>query len=357
MNLDFNLPDGGGLESIDDEYQDDIFTDNSSQSDQSQSFNPLRSYESPEDEDAFGSVLNTNEEYITLSKSQVENYLRSSGIKSLDAIKFEDEDGKIINKSFQDLTDEEKLNIIKGNDLEDELDDDEINLLNTLRSNNIKASQLEEYYAAKYQQTHQDNEPTYSYKVDDITDDELFLMDLKSRFPTATDEELLTMFEANRKEESLYNKAVEDLRNYYRNQEDKYLQAEKLERERQYQEEEYNFQTSVQNSLLNLNNISEIDLEDQDKQQIWDTLTQVDQDGERMITKLLKDPDNLVKAAWFILQGEQSMNAMADYYKQEITNSRKSRSQNNPQRNSQVTSISRKSVGGRTVKTLDDIDF
>lgn len=71
----------------------------------------------------------------------------------------------------------------------------------------------------------------------------------------------------------------------------------------------------------------------------------------------MENPDNLVKAAWFILQGEQSMNAMADYYKQEITNSRKSRSQNNPQRNSQVTSISRKSVGGRTVKTLDDIDF
>ena len=112
------------------------------------------------------------------------DFLKTRGIDDISKIKFEDESGNIEEKDWNNLSKEEKFNILNTpletqDNNQIDLSDEEIQLLNTIRQSNLTPQQ----YIEQFQP---DQEP--QYKIDDLSDDEIYLLDLESRVGELTDD-------------------------------------------------------------------------------------------------------------------------------------------------------------------------
>jgi hypothetical protein len=114
-----------GIDEIDD---DDIFEGEEGQEPQQEplSYQPQ---ESNDDDDSFMS-----------------DFLRSKGIDDPSRIKFEDENNNIVERNWNDLSREEQINILNTpltqpeDNIESQLSEEEIALLNQIRSSNMTPS-------------------------------------------------------------------------------------------------------------------------------------------------------------------------------------------------------------------------
>ena len=125
-----------------DDFNDDLIEDSNQPEEQDEgSSNAFTHFEDNEYED-YEDEGNPNfaEDEEVEEPDIIESLLRSKGINP-EAIKFETENG-YEEVPFDELSYEEKMQILNSSDLEDDygLDDDEINLINQLRSNNWKIS-------------------------------------------------------------------------------------------------------------------------------------------------------------------------------------------------------------------------
>lgn len=251
----------------------------------------------------------------------MQDFLRTRGINDISKIKFEDENGNIEERTWDSLTKEEKLNILntplettEENNQYNELSQEEIQLLNTIRESNLTPSQ----YIAQFQQNETNQEP--QYKIDDLSDDEIFLLDLESRVGDLTDEVAAQALANAKQNEELFNKQVEGIRKEYKEREDYQLQQQEAELAQQ-QEEAYNkFQESIIGSIDNFNTVGNLDLnfEDSDREELAQFILSRDEAGNNYLWQALQDPDTLVKAAWFILNGDEALNNISDYFVKQI---------------------------------------
>ena len=88
--------------------------------------------------------MSTNEDDV------ITTMLKNRGINPT-AIKMQNENGEIEEVNFNDLSVEEQLQILQDENIEESygLDDNEINLINTLRSNNFSVEDYNNYIAKK----------------------------------------------------------------------------------------------------------------------------------------------------------------------------------------------------------------
>lgn len=255
--------------------------------------------------------------------------LRNQGISDPSKIKFEGEDGIIQEKDWNDLTYNEQINILQGSptsDPETDLDDNEIDLLNAIRSarmepsdyiNAIKQQAINEYLQEN------NNVIPQQYSVDDYTDDELFLFDMQARMPDMTDEELQDALANAKSNETVYKKQVNGIRNEYKRLEDNKIQQEQAIYTQQQQEQYNQYANSIIESIDNQTDIGGIfELEDEDKQLIAYTILGQDQAGISNLGKALNDPQTLVKMVWFALKGEEAIDSLNEYYKDQISKAR-----------------------------------
>jgi len=63
-------------------------------------------------------------------------------------------------------------------------------------------------------------EPEVDYEIDDFSDEELFIADLKDKVPDLTEEEALQELELQRQNPELFKKKVDGLRANYKERED-----------------------------------------------------------------------------------------------------------------------------------------
>ena len=68
------------------------------------------------------------------------------------------------------------------------------------------------------------------------------------------------------------------------------------------------------NSIGNL----DIQFEDADKEDLAEFMLAQDQSGRNYFYEALRDPQNLTKAAWFLLNGEDAFNSITDYFTNQI---------------------------------------
>ena len=94
--------------------------------------------------------------------------LRLKGISDPDKIKFEDETGAIIERSWDTLSREEQLNILTSQEEQQELNlaDDEIELLNAIRNSGMSVND----YLNAMQVPQEPSTP--SYKIDELSDED-----------------------------------------------------------------------------------------------------------------------------------------------------------------------------------------
>lgn len=244
------------------------------------------------------------------------DFLKTRGIDDISKIKFEDESGNIEEKDWNNLSKEEKFNILNTPlEVQDnnqiDLSDEEIQLLNTIRQSNLTPQQ----YIEQFQP---DQEP--QYKIDDLSDDEIYLLDLESRVGELTDDIAAQALANAKQDEELYKKQVEGIRKEYKEREDLQLQQQEAEIEDEQQRAYEEFQNTVIQSIDNFNTIGNLDLNfsDADKEELASFMLSRDEAGNNYLWQALQDPETLVKAAWFILNGDEALNNISDYFVNQI---------------------------------------
>lgn len=289
--------------------------------------------------DVFTDLEPTNTDPVTepeVDTQQGENdlvtsFLKGHGIVDPSKIQFENDQGEIEDIDFNSLSRDEQLTII--NELTDHgLSEHETEVVNYLRQNKATFNEVIDYFAEQrlkeYLEANPDAVKQKTYQIDDYTDDELYLADLKSKYPSFTDEELLTKLNSAKTEEELFQKEVEALRTDYKNQEEKMLQEAELAEKQQYED--------LQNNLIEaIGKFNELPLdsedlesdslviEDADKHQMLAYLLSQDADGKSLLVKDLEDPAALIELAWYRNFGRNVIDGISQYWKNTLKEERK----------------------------------
>ena len=259
-------------------------------------------------------------------KDVLTEFLKFSGIKDPEHIKFEDEDGIIKEQSWNDLSFEEKMNILTTSyqQPERDLDDDEIELVNELRKKNMTP---EQYINTIRQQAAQDYADSLDanpqYSIDDLSDDEIFMLDLQDKIEDITDEEITSAL-AKAKEDPLYEKKIAGMRKALKAQEESYISQLQAEQELQQQEQFNQFKDSVVNSIQQFNKVGDLDinLDQEDMEDIAAFILDRDDTGMSYMGRALNNPQTLVEMAWWTLKGRDALNSISEYFANEIKNVR-----------------------------------
>lgn len=246
----------------------------------------------------------------------ITSFLKSKGIKDPTAIKQLDDNGEIQEVNFNDLSREEQLNILGSSDLDNNygLDDEETQFISTLRDNNLSVNDYLNYIRNKAIEEYLESNTQSEYSIDNISDEDLYLLDLKYKFNDVTEEEAAQYLEHEKSNEALWNKKIEALRADYRAKEAEQIEQQKLidgEEERKRQEA---FQNSMIDAINGLKNIETFDLEDEDRDKITEFVLGTDATGTNYMYRALQDPENIAKMAWFLLDGADSIKALNDYW-------------------------------------------
>lgn len=244
--------------------------------------------------------------------------LRLKGIADPNKIKFEDETGAIIERSWDNLSRAEQLNILAGQENEEpDLADDEIELLKAIRNSGMSVSDYLESL-----QTPQEA-PVQSYKIDQLSDEDVYALDLLEKVgaDNITDEELEQAINNAKQNEALFQKTVEGLRKeYIRLQQDE--EAQQANELAAQQEAAYRqFATSISNEIRGLNSFAgqELELSDEDSEELAAFMLDLDESGTSAFGRALQDPNLFTKAAFWLLNEEQIIEElskqMQDNYK------------------------------------------
>lgn len=262
------------------------------------------------------------------SEDFLTSLLRSRGIEDSSKIKFENEDGIEEEVSWEDLSNEDRLNIINSvnESPETDLDDSEIQLINQIRSSNMTPKEYLEYVQQSGVNSYVQNSQQPMYSTDQYTDDELFAMDLIARMgDNITDDEVQEALERAKANETLFQKQIGAIRSEYKRQEEEINKQAQLEQEQQAQEQYNQFAQSVVDQINNFTEFQgyDLNLEESDMQELYDFITGVDAAGNNHFAKALADPKVLVRTAYLALNGQQMINDITDYFQKEITSVRK----------------------------------
>lgn len=222
--------------------------------------------------------------------------LRLKGIDDPSKIKFEDESGAIVERSWNELSREEQLSILADTiEVEkDNLTEEEKQLIQMYKNS---GKSLEELFNPI-------KEPV-SYRIDELSDDEVYALDLLEKIgeDNITDEELSEAVNAAKQNETLFKKTVESLRKQYiqlqKDEEAQYAKQQADQQQAAYQQ----FATSIQTQISNLNSFAGQDLElsNEDIEQLNDFILRLDDQGVSPLGKALQNPETLTKAAFWIL--------------------------------------------------------
>lgn len=267
------------------------------------------------------STQNTEEDFIS-------SLLRTRGIEDKTSIKFEDEEGNSISANWDDLDNQTKLGILDStqNNPETDLEDSEIELINAIRRSQLTPSEYLQYIEKSgvdryIQNTRMANE---SYTIDEYSDDDLYVLDLMSRTGITEDEAQEALYKAKSSEE-VFSKQIGAIREEYKQIEADNIRRSQFEQQQQAQEQYNQFAYSIANQIEDFKTFADYDLnmEVDDKQELYEFLTGFDAAGNNHFAKTLADPKLVVQMAWFALNGTRMIEDITDYYKNEITQVRK----------------------------------
>lgn len=254
--------------------------------------------------------VNTNDDF-----DLTRELLTLQGISDMNKIKFEDESGAVVEKSWDTLSNNEKLMILSHQeDPDTRLDASEIELINQIRESGMTPDQ--------YIQSLQTSEPaaTTTYEVDSMSDDELFCIDLLDKIGSEniTDEELQQALDTAKANENLYKKQVASLRVYYKDLEDKRLQQIEIDKQEEAERDYTNFSNSIIDSIKSFNALEDtpVELSMDEMEDLANYILTRDSSGYSEFGKLLNDPQQFTKAAFWMLKGPEILNEMQKQIKE-----------------------------------------
>lgn len=323
-------------------------------------------------EDTLDDNIYPNNDYTGLSNLEandddiITTLLKSRGIENKSEIKFENEEGETEKVDWDSLDKETKLNILDSSaeDINTALDDAEIQLINAIRSSQLSPSEFIQYMQqesiTRYLQNNYSND--HIYRVDELSDDELFVTDFIAR-TGVTEEEAFEALDRTKANEALFNKQMGAMRAEYQRSEDETIRYNELRRQEEAQAQFNLFAEGVRNEISDFTEFAGCDLnmDNEDMQELYDFITGFDAAGNSHFGKALNDPQTLVKMAWFALNGEQMIQDINEYYKKEIASVRKESYNKGIQASKDKPSVIHKNISQNSNKTkshtlYDDLD-
>lgn len=309
------------LDFIDDEYGIDDLNETVSQ--EEEDYTSDDQFSTGENNGSYEDYYNNNDEddFIT-------ELLKTRGIEDKTKIKFENDEGELEEVDWNSLSNNDRLNILNSsNDESNQLDDSEIDLINAIRHSRLTPNEylqaVQNHGINSYIQNAQ--EQSMIYRVDEISDEELFISDLLSRIPDMTNEEAIEALDRAKQNDALFNKQIGALRAEYKQAEEEALHYQEIKQQQEAQAMFNQFTENIENSIINFTEFSgcDINMDQEDMQELYDFITGTDAAGVSHFGKVLNDPEWLVRMAWFALNGEQMINDISEYYKKEIASVRK----------------------------------
>jgi len=258
-------------------------------------------------------------------------FLQQKGISDPSKIKFENENGELEDFDFNSLSSEDQLNILS--EITDPgLSDHEVEVIQYLRTNKVSFDQVVDYFAQQKLEAYLNENPDKvhqkHYSIDEYSNDELYLADMKSKYPSFSDEELLSKLESAKANEELFNKEVELLRTQYKEAEEEQAKLEQQRADQAYED--------LKNNLVNAaNNFKEFpldymdkesdafEIEDSDRAIAVDYLLKQDSEGKSQFVRDLEDPTALIELAWYKTQGRDVIANITRYWKDILKAERK----------------------------------
>lgn len=250
------------MDQFDQTYEDEMFGESESNIQNSSDF-----YE--DDEYDYNQNENNNNQFeendYNENSDYIEQYLRNRGIDKYN-VQIENENGEIETVQFDDLSDEEKLSILENSE-NSPITDEELETLNYLRANGINMKEYTELIQQNAIKDYINQSQTQNFESDNLSDDQIFMLDLIDRFgDSMSNEEIESELENAKQDEELFQKKVEVIRSNYKQKEDEIRianeQEEDVKRKQDYEE----FANSITQSINNLNEIQGVELESEDKQ-------------------------------------------------------------------------------------------
>lgn len=275
----------------------------------------------------------SDESSETSNPNFIESYLKEFGIEDPSKIQMQNDNGEIEEVDFNSLSEDEKLNIFK--ELADPgYTDYEKNVIDYLRRNNATLDDVIDYYRQKaveeYLSEHPEDVHQRTYSIDEYTDDEIYLSDLKNKYPDFTDEELIAKLDSAKLNSELFDKEVNAIRDSLKNLEEEQLRQQEEQEAQSYQE----LQNNLQQALSGFTQI-ELDPEDTDKDALLLEVTdddraimmryllERDKDGKSQLVKDLEDPNALIELAYYRTRERDNLTGLTRYWKNELANERK----------------------------------
>ena len=253
----------------------------------------------------------------------ISELLKSKGIEDRTKIKFENEDGDIEEYNWDDLANEEKLNIISSQEaIEDDLDDSEIQLINAIRSSNMSPNEYINYIQQVGINTYLQNAQQPVYKVDQFSDDELYVFDLIQKIgeENISEDEALQELQSAKANKEFFDKKIGAIRDEYKKLEDDRAYREQEQAQAIAQENFNQFAGQIANQINNFKGFAglALELDQDDKEELFDFITGMDEAGTSILGKAFNDPQVLVPAAWFALNGAKVFDEINEYFTNEI---------------------------------------
>ena len=266
-------------------------------------------------------IMNDKDEenYENVNSDLIYDVLKARGINP-ESIKFENENGEIESFNFNELSKEDQVALLSADEeYESEYNDDEIEAIGFLRENNMTLKELAQRIRQNTIEELQSSQEQV-YTVDDFSDEELFVVDFKNKYgEDFTDEELYNELEKAKENEDLFNKKMTKLRNDYKTYEVESKEEEfRIAQEQAEQERNAYIQTVVDASRAVSDFHETVEIDDKDRESLLEYIFDTDANGVTGIQKALQDPSNLIKIAWYLQHGDNTIKEVHKYYQSEI---------------------------------------
>ena len=283
-----------------------------------------------------------NEDYEESSKDYISMLLESRGIDR-NKVQILDEEGNPTEVSFDSLSEQDKFDILNYQDDPVLPEDHEIQMINFLRQNNMTLQDFAEWQRQEAIQEYLAQQQTTS-DIDSYSDEEIVAYDYIKRFgESMSDEEIDAEIERLKADPDAFAKRVTLLRNAFKAEEEAQAKLYQDEAAAQQAENEKMFVDTYRNAMASIDSIQNTELDDNDRDELLQFVLEKDQANRTGLSKAMDNPENVLKMAWYLLHGEERVDAMIDYFKKEIS-----------KRSKPVPRVVTKQVGERKTTSRED---
>jgi hypothetical protein len=217
------------------------------------------------------------------------------------------------------LSNQDKFDILNYQDDPVLPADHEIQTLNFLRQNNMTLQDFAEWQRQEAIQEYLAQQAQTS-DIDSYSDEEIVAYDYIKRFgESMSDEEIDAEIERLKADPEAFAKRVSLLRNAFKAEEEAQAKLYQDEEAAKHAENEKMFVDTYQQAMAGIESIQNTELDDNDRDELLRFVLEKDQANRTGLSKAMDNPENVLKMAWYLLHGEERVDAMIDYFQKEIS--------------------------------------